>query len=219
MCSSDLTSVSLLDTSLGVAASHARLPSPHLRLSQRRFPLRLASHPSARHPSESRRPSRHRGQRWTGRRAARLGAPSPSVTRKRRANHAVAQLQSLYLGPRSSSLRAASPPPSGRSSPTHERTDSALSDSWKPSIVADWPKSFSFTSTQRFPAVKKLGSKQRKRILVTGGAGFVGSHLVDRLMCSGHEVVVLDSFFSGSKSAIAHWMYVLLRRRRPGAAR
>ncbi len=42
--------------------------------------------------------------------------------------------------------------------------------------------------------------------LVTGGAGFVGSHLVDRLMKSGEKVVCLDNFFTGSKENIEHWI-------------
>ena len=37
---------------------------------------------------------------------------------------------------------------------------------------------------------------------VTGGAGFVGSHLVDRLMLLGHEVTVLDNFFTGSRTTV-----------------
>lgn len=44
----------------------------------------------------------------------------------------------------------------------------------------------------------------RKRILVTGGAGFLGSHLCDRLLQEGHEVLCLDNFFTGSKENIAH---------------
>lgn len=44
----------------------------------------------------------------------------------------------------------------------------------------------------------------RKRVLVTGGAGFLGSHLCDRLIAEGHEVLCLDNFFTGSKENIAH---------------
>ena len=42
------------------------------------------------------------------------------------------------------------------------------------------------------------------RILVTGGAGFLGSHLCDRLLKDGHEVVCLDNLFTGRKTNIAH---------------
>lgn len=44
------------------------------------------------------------------------------------------------------------------------------------------------------------------KILVTGGAGFIGSHLIDRLMEQGHEVICLDNFFTGTKRNIQHWM-------------
>ncbi|WP_026097493.1 UDP-glucuronic acid decarboxylase family protein [Baaleninema simplex] len=44
------------------------------------------------------------------------------------------------------------------------------------------------------------------RILVTGGAGFLGSHLIDRLMEQGHEVICLDNFFTGHKRNILKWM-------------
>jgi len=42
------------------------------------------------------------------------------------------------------------------------------------------------------------------RALVTGGAGFLGSHLCDRLLRDGHEVVCLDNYFSGKRANIAH---------------
>ena len=43
----------------------------------------------------------------------------------------------------------------------------------------------------------------RKRILVTGGAGFLGSHLCGRLVAEGHDVICVDNFFTGSKENIA----------------
>ena len=43
-----------------------------------------------------------------------------------------------------------------------------------------------------------------KRILVTGGAGFIGSHLCERLLNLGHEVICLDNYFTGSKMNIVH---------------
>ncbi len=45
-----------------------------------------------------------------------------------------------------------------------------------------------------------------KRILVTGGAGFVGSHLCDRLLSEGNEVISLDNYFTGQKKNIEHLM-------------
>lgn len=54
--------------------------------------------------------------------------------------------------------------------------------------------------------VKFLNYKDRKRILITGGAGFVGSHLTDRLMLAGHEVIVADNMFTGRKRNVEHWI-------------
>lgn len=45
-----------------------------------------------------------------------------------------------------------------------------------------------------------------KKILVTGGAGFLGSHLCERLLKDGHEVICLDNYFTGSKRNIIHLM-------------
>jgi UDP-glucuronate decarboxylase len=42
------------------------------------------------------------------------------------------------------------------------------------------------------------------RILITGGAGFVGSHLAERLLAAGNEVVVVDNYFTGSKDNVSH---------------
>ena len=44
----------------------------------------------------------------------------------------------------------------------------------------------------------------RKRILVTGGAGFLGSHLCERLLAAGHDVLCVDNYFTGTKDNIAH---------------
>ncbi|MBO6757226.1 MAG: SDR family oxidoreductase [Roseibium sp.] len=46
--------------------------------------------------------------------------------------------------------------------------------------------------------------ESRKRILVTGGAGFLGSHLSDRLIAQGHEVLCVDNLFTGTKRNIDH---------------
>jgi nucleoside-diphosphate-sugar epimerase len=44
----------------------------------------------------------------------------------------------------------------------------------------------------------------RKRILVTGGAGFLGSHLCERLLNDGQDVLCVDNFFTGTKDNILH---------------
>ena len=45
-----------------------------------------------------------------------------------------------------------------------------------------------------------------KRILVTGGAGFIGSHLCERLLEAGHEVLCVDNFYTGARRNVAHLM-------------
>ncbi|RIA95237.1 hypothetical protein C1645_796390 [Glomus cerebriforme] len=67
-------------------------------------------------------------------------------------------------------------------------------------------RTISYLQPRSYLPVKSLIQGEKKRILVTGGAGFVGSHLVDRLMLIGHEVIVLDNFFTGRKNNLSHWM-------------
>jgi hypothetical protein len=63
------------------------------------------------------------------------------------------------------------------------------------------------STTPNVMKTNKLPDHLRKKILVTGGAGFVGSHLVDKLMMEGHEVIVVDNFFTGQKKNVAHWFH------------
>lgn len=46
--------------------------------------------------------------------------------------------------------------------------------------------------------------RRRMRVVVTGGAGFVGSHLVDKLIARGDDVIVIDNFFTGRKENVMH---------------
>lgn len=135
-----------------------------------------------------------------------------STTTQLTSLRARAQLQSVYLtNPLSPNPDTGAFPPvpeqqQPSSSHYHRRSDSLSSDRFSPQAVHDWPAAVAFTSRTTYPPVRKLARAQKKRILVTGGAGFVGSHLVDRLMFLGHDVVVLDNFFSGSKSTLSHWV-------------
>ncbi|MCB4365306.1 SDR family oxidoreductase [Hydrogenophaga taeniospiralis] len=51
-----------------------------------------------------------------------------------------------------------------------------------------------------------MRNTNRKRVLVTGGAGFLGSHLCDRLLAEGNDVLCVDNFYSGAKDNVAHLM-------------
>lgn len=51
-----------------------------------------------------------------------------------------------------------------------------------------------------------MGISNRKRVLVTGGAGFLGSHLCERLLAEGCDVLCLDNFYSGAKDNVIHLM-------------
>ena len=68
----------------------------------------------------------------------------------------------------------------------------------------------SYSSNSNRPLHGKVGripvgiGRRRMRIVVTGGAGFVGSHLVDKLIGRGDEVIVIDNFFTGRKGNVVH---------------
>lgn len=47
----------------------------------------------------------------------------------------------------------------------------------------------------------------KKKILVTGGAGFIGSHLCERLLADGHEVVAVDNFVTGNRQNVEHLLH------------
>jgi UDP-glucuronate decarboxylase len=53
---------------------------------------------------------------------------------------------------------------------------------------------------------RKLSDGQVKKMLVTGGAGFLGSHLCERLIAQRHDVLCVDNFFTGTRRNIAHMM-------------
>lgn len=112
----------------------------------------------------------------------------------------LAVLRSLYLRPDYTILANDAP------SLDEEATKSEHTTYQSKSIYHPDTQSISYTTLSRFPPVKLLAPSNRKRILVTGGAGFVGSHLVDRLMLLGHEVTVIDNFFTGSKTTVSHWI-------------
>ncbi|KAK5646223.1 hypothetical protein RI129_004687 [Pyrocoelia pectoralis] len=59
---------------------------------------------------------------------------------------------------------------------------------------------------KKYAEVTFLNYLKKRRILITGGAGFVGSHLVDTLMLQGHDLIVVDNFFTGRKQNVEQWI-------------
>ncbi|KAG8854495.1 UDP-glucuronic acid decarboxylase 1 [Serendipita sp. 411] len=106
----------------------------------------------------------------------------------------VEDLRALYLRPRHRQM-------SSQTSTEQDPMPSQLRSTYDSTS-----NSVSYTTVSKFPPVKLLTPHKKKQILVTGGAGFVGSHLVDRLMLLGHDVIVVDNFFTGSKTTVSHWV-------------
>jgi UDP-glucuronate decarboxylase len=53
-------------------------------------------------------------------------------------------------------------------------------------------------------APERRKTATRKRVMVTGGAGFIGSHLCERLLARGEDVLCVDNFFTGTKENVSH---------------
>ncbi|XP_062002221.1 UDP-glucuronic acid decarboxylase 1 [Rosa rugosa] len=97
-------------------------------------------------------------------------------------------------------------PTLSRLSPSEPNPSIPRSFSSSSSSVHDRINTASFATDLRSNAGRVpagLG-KRRLRIVVTGGAGFVGSHLVDKLLSRGNDVIVIDNFFTGRKENVAH---------------
>ena len=72
-----------------------------------------------------------------------------------------------------------------------------------PGITAVWYVVCPLDAFNR-PQVRDMKEFERKAVLVTGGAGFLGSHLCERLLGQGHEVVCVDNFFTGTRRNTEH---------------
>uniref|UniRef100_A0A7S2XL72 UDP-glucuronate decarboxylase n=1 Tax=Attheya septentrionalis TaxID=420275 RepID=A0A7S2XL72_9STRA len=100
------------------------------------------------------------------------------------------------------------PPGHGNRIDVHRRTaDSTAAQRIKEDTALLATQSVPTATTPNVIRTPVVSDAERLKILVTGGAGFVGSHLVDKLMSLGHEVVVMDNFFTGQKRNIEHWLH------------
>jgi len=98
---------------------------------------------------------------------------------------------------------------------TKKKTETIPADVFESTNLEILRATFDIMGSQSLPTsatpvvmkTTKLADSKRKKIMITGGAGFVGSHLVDKLMMEGHEVIVVDNFFTGQKHNIEHWLH------------
>ena len=76
-----------------------------------------------------------------------------------------------------------------------------VANSFSPSLPQFFP-----LIRENFPPPNPRRPFEVMRILVTGGAGFIGSHLIDRLMEQGHEVICIDNLYTGHKRNLLQWL-------------
>jgi len=88
---------------------------------------------------------------------------------------------------------------------SHEEIRTYISSEIRGQLLESSKSSKPFEAKE-YPPIKTISEGDRLRILVTGGSGFVGSHLVDRLMMAGHQVIVVDNMFTGRKKNVAQWL-------------
>ncbi|EXB67878.1 UDP-glucuronic acid decarboxylase 1 [Morus notabilis] len=97
-------------------------------------------------------------------------------------------------------------PSLSRISPSDTTSALSRSSSFRGESITSRDNQFSFPTTSHFKVgrVPAALRQRRLRIVVTGGAGFVGSHLVDKLIERGNDVIVIDNFFTGRKENVVH---------------
>jgi UDP-glucuronate decarboxylase len=83
----------------------------------------------------------------------------------------------------------------------HSAAGSSSATNFAAAVARKIPRGGASSAARRLPVGVR---KPSLRVVVTGGAGFVGSHLVDKLLARGDSVIVVDNFFTGRKDNVAH---------------
>ena len=136
------------------------------------------------------------GRRWQRRRSGRPRRLQPVEVELWHDGFASLSIQRC-CGPRACQLARGDKPPGCQRGPS-------VAGSFGSPIANHQPAGYDrfFGRLLRFQQGPKMSKIQR--ILVTGGAGFLGSHLCERLVADGHDVICVDNFFTSQKSNVAH---------------